>query len=361
MNYEFDRHKQWITVDGTSFSPKDFENDTPIPYFDTRKLHDLYIFLHEWFNKEEFVWVKTSGSTGKPKHLKADKKRMMESAKMTCTFLGLKTGDSALLCMKLDYIAGKMVVVRSLLAKLNLIVISPSGNPLQEIETKIDFAALIPLQVYNCLSNPNEKQKLSNIRNLIIGGGAIDREIGEALRSFPNNIFSTYGMTETLSHIALRKLNGPSASEFYTPLEGISLSVSEQGSLVIDAPLIAGERLETNDLVELLPSQQFRITGRIDNVINSGGIKIQVEELEQLLRPILGNSFAITSLPDSKFGEIVVLVATEPIDELILAEHLPPYHLPKKILLIEKLPLTETGKIERKTLKEIVAKNKPSK
>jgi o-succinylbenzoate---CoA ligase len=214
---------------------------------------------------------------------------------------------------------------------------------------------LVPLQVYNSLQNPAEKEKLTNIRHLIIGGGAVDEKMAGMLKDFPNAVYSTYGMTETLSHIALRRLSGNDASEFYTPLEGVKLSISAEGTLIVEAPQVATESLTTNDMVELESDKQFKILGRKDNIINSGGIKIQIEEVECLLRPLLGNSFAITSLPDPKFGEIVVLVTTEDLDQTILSKQLPAYYQPKRIIRIGKLPLTETGKIERKTLKQMVA------
>lgn len=354
MDYQFDRNKQQVLIEGKPFTREDFERKEPGAFFASEALSDLYAFLHEWFNEEDFVWVKTSGSTGEPKPFKANKMRMMQSAAMTCSFLGLNSGNTALLCMKMDYIAGKMVVVRSLIGGLNLIVVPISGNPLKEITIRIDFAALVPLQVYNSLQNPAEKEQLAAIRHLIIGGGVIDEKMEEMLRHFPNAVYSTYGMTETLSHIALRRLSGEEADEFYTPLEGVKLSISEEGTLVIAAPLVSAVTLTTNDTAELRPNQQFKILGRKDNIINSGGIKIQIEEVERLLRPFLGNSFAITSLPDSKFGEIVVLVTTESINENFLKAHLPAYYQPKKVIRIEQLPLTETGKIARKKLKELI-------
>ena len=353
MNYEFERNRQQVVIEGKTFSPKDFEGKEPSAFFASEALAGLYAFLHEWFNEEDFVWVKTSGSTGKPKPFKADKMRMMQSAGMTCSFLGLYPGNTALLCMKMDYIAGKMVAVRSLIAGLSLIVVPTSSHPLKEITSRIDFAALVPLQVYNSLQNSAEKEKLAAVRHLIIGGGAIDEKMAETLPHFPHGVYSTYGMTETLSHIALRRLSGESANEFYTPLEGVKLSLSEEGTLVIDAPHVSPEVLTTTDVAELKEDQQFKVVGRKDNVINSGGIKIQAEEVERLLRPYYGDTFAITSAPDPKFGQIVVLATTEAVDETVLKAYLPVYYQPKRVIWIEKLPLTETGKVERGRLREI--------
>ena len=158
-------------------------------------------FLSEWNNDSDRVLVHTSGSTGKPKPMMVEKKRMLNSARITCDFLGLKPGDSALLCMSLDYIAGKMVVVRSIERHLHLISVSPSGHPLKDVNEEITFAAMVPMQVYNTLQVPEERERLCHIRHLIIGGGAIDAALEKELKSFPGNIaiWSTYGMTETLS------------------------------------------------------------------------------------------------------------------------------------------------------------------
>lgn len=255
-------------------------------------------FLSEWNNDSDRVLVHTSGSTGKPKPMMVEKKRMLNSARITCDFLGLKPGDSALLCMSLDYIAGKMVVVRSIERHLHLISVSPSGHPLKDVNEEITFAAMVPMQVYNTLQVPEERERLFHIRHLIIGGGAIDAALEKELKSFPGNIaiWSTYGMTETLSHIALRRINGDEASEWYQPFDSVHISRTEEGCLVIDAPQVCAETLVTNDIVEIEPyiynkveKLRFRIKGRKDNVICSGGIKIQIEEVEAFLKPHLEN------------------------------------------------------------------------
>lgn len=331
-------------------------------------------FLDEWNNDRPTVLVHTSGSTGKPKPMWVEKQKMLNSARITCDFLGLKPGDSALLCMPLDYIAGKMVVVRAIERKLHLVSIAPCGHPLANVEPTT-FAAMVPLQVYNSLQVPGEKQKLMAIRHLIIGGGAIDDEMAAALRSFPNNVWSTYGMTETLSHIALRRLNGKEASEWYTPFDTVEISQDEQGCLVINAPLVHDGVLKTNDRVEMrlnkaTGKQQFRVIGRKDNVIDSGGIKIQIEEVERLLKPHVNVPFVITKARDRKFGEVVVLLCKKPSDleassssytivsedELrnICTKVLPPYWVPKKYVFVDKLPMTETGKPARAEAEKLV-------
>ena len=304
-------------------------------------------FLAEWRNESPYVRVKTSGSTGAPKQMLVEKKRMLASARRTNDFLGLKPGDTALLCMSLDYIAGKMMVVRALERDLQLMVVEPSGHPMitRSEECVIDFAAMVPMQVYNSLQVPEERERLKLIKHLIIGGGAIDEAMAEELKSFPNHVWSTYGMTETLSHIALRRLSGPEASEWYTPFPSVSVSLNEEGCLVIDASEVCGERLVTNDIAELA-MYAFRILGRKDNVICSGGIKIQAEEVERLLRPHLHVPYLISKRPDEKFGEMVVLLTEGDVEtaKTVCEAVLPKYQRPKVYIHVSEIPLTETKK-----------------
>ena len=321
-------------------------------------------FFSEWNNDSDRVLVHTSGSTGKPKPMMVEKKRMLNSARITCDFLGLKPGDSALLCMSLDYIAGKMVVVRSIERHLHLISVSPSGHPLKDINEEITFAAMVPMQVYNTLQVPEERERLTHIRHLIIGGGAIDASLEKELQALPGNIaiWSTYGMTETLSHIALRRINGAEASEWYQPFDSVKISQTEEGCLVIDAPQVCAETLVTNDIVEIesyiynkVEKLRFRIKGRKDNVICSGGIKIQIEEVEALLKPHLEKPFMLAKKKDEKFGEIAVLLSedkeiktVEATIRRLLSDH--KYWIPREFLHVDHLPLTETGKPKRSIL-----------
>lgn len=328
-------------------------------------------FFSEWNNDSDTVLVHTSGSTGKPKPMMVEKKRMLNSARITCDFLGLKPGDSALLCMSLDYIAGKMVVVRSIERHLHLISVPPSGHPLKDVDEEITFAAMVPMQVYNTLQVPEERERLSRIRHLIIGGGAIDAALEQELQSLPGDIaiWSTYGMTETLSHIALRRINGDEASEWYQPFDSVRISQTEEGCLVIDAPQVCAETLVTNDIVEIEPyiynkveKLRFRIKGRKDNVICSGGIKIQIEEVETLLKPHLEKPFMLAKKKDGKFGEIAVLLSededikkVEATVRRLLSDESEKssdhkkytYWIPKEFRYVEHLPLTETGKPKR--------------
>ena len=295
----------------------------------TKITDDLQAFLAGWHSASPFWEVQTSGSTGTPKRLTVRKEQMVNSARLTCEYLGLREGDKALLCMPLRYIAGQMMVVRSLVAGLELVVREPSGHPMADVDGPVRFAAMVPMQVYNTLQVEQERERLCQTDILIIGGGAIDRELELQIQALPIRAYSTYGMTETLSHIALRRLNGPDASPYYTPFPSVALSLSDEGTLVIEAPLVADGKLVTNDVAELLPDGRFRILGRKDNIINSGGIKIQAEEVEEALRPLIGTGFAITSVADAKFGEAVVLLLADTAKRNCASRALTPLRKPR--------------------------------
>ncbi|MBR1548454.1 MAG: AMP-binding protein [Prevotella sp.] len=308
-------------------------------------------FLEEWNSPSATVLVHTSGSTGKPKPMMAEKRRMQASARITCSFLGLKAGDTALLCLPLDYIAGKMMVVRAITCGLRLLPVPPVGMPVWE--GHVDFAAMVPLQVSRLLDDEQGRQRLRAVRHLIIGGGAIDDALASRLADMPGHVWSTYGMTETLSHIALRRLNGPDSSQWYTPFEGVGVSLSADGCLVIDAPAVHDGPLVTNDIAQLQTAgatTQFRILGRKDNVVCSGGIKIQIEQVEQLLSSHIDAPFLITKAPHAQLGEqVVMLTESSDTDALlqVCRRVLPRYWVPRRVVTIDRLPMTETGKPAR--------------
>ena len=348
----FDRQRQRLLLQGMEYTAGDIsrlvaegaENCPPA-------LWDLYIFLEKWFDASPVITVHTSGSTGTPKELVVRKDRMMQSARLTCEFLNLQAGDTALLCMNLRYIGAMMVVVRSLVAGLNLIVRPASGHPLSDIEEPLRFAAMVPLQVYNTLRVPEEKERLEQTDILIIGGGAVDDTLEAEISALPTAVYSTYGMTETLSHIALRRLNGETASKHYYPFPSVELSLSAESTLVIKAPLICGEVLQTNDIACLYPDGSFTIAGRKDNVINSGGIKIQAEEMEKRLRPFIPVPFVVTSVPDPRLGQALTLLIAGQVDvrelESKLQMVLDAYHRLRHIFMTESIPQTENGKTDR--------------
>ena len=348
----FDRQQQRLLLEGKEYAPEDISrlvaegagNCPPA-------LWDLYLFLNEWFDASPVITVHTSGSTGVPKGLVVRKDRMMQSARLTCEFLNLQAGDTALLCMNLRYIGAMMMVVRSLVAGLNLVVRPASGHPLSDVEVPLKFAAMVPLQVYNTLRVPAERKRLEHTDILIIGGGAVDDSLEAELKTIPIAAYSTYGMTETLSHIALRRLNGEAASKCYYPFPSVELSLSAENTLIVKAPLICDDVLQTNDIACLCSDGGFTIAGRKDNVINSGGIKIQAEEMENRLQPFSPVPFAVTAVPDPRLGQaLTLLIAGKPdIKELEnkLQAVLETYYRPKHIFITELIPQTENGKIDR--------------
>lgn len=348
----FDRQQQRLLLEGKEYAPEDISrlvaegagNCPPA-------LWDLYLFLNEWFDASPVITVHTSGSTGVPKGLVVRKDRMMQSARLTCEFLNLQAGDTALLCMNLRYIGAMMMVVCSLVAGLNLVVRPASGHPLSDVEVPLKFAAMVPLQVYNTLRVPAERKRLEHTDILIIGGGAVDDSLEAELKTIPIAAYSTYGMTETLSHIALRRLNGEAASKCYYPFPSVELSLSAENTLIVKAPLICDDVLQTNDIACLCSDGGFTIAGRKDNVINSGGIKIQAEEMENRLQPFIPVPFAVTAVPDPRLGQaLTLLIAGKPdIKELEnkLQAVLETYYRPKHIFITELIPQTENGKIDR--------------
>ena len=310
----FNREEQHLMLEGSVLSKEDVKRLVAC-YTEEASgfLYELYRFLEEWFSDSPYLTVKTSGSTGTPKLLKVRKEQMMQSARLTCEFLGLRQGDSVLLCMPLQYIAGKMVVVRALVAGLNLVIRTPSGHPMADVDIPLRFAAMVPLQVYNTLQVSAEKERLCRTDILIIGGGAIDAGLEAEIRQLPVKVYSTYGMTETLSHIALRQLNGPDASMLYRPFPSVRLSLSSEHTLVIDAPLVCDTTLVTNDVAEIYSDGSFSILGRKDNTINTGGIK-----------DCHGSKGRIKTLAD-RFGQINKMIEhrrdTSSLDESSFCNH----------------------------------------
>ncbi|MBR5185203.1 MAG: AMP-binding protein, partial [Akkermansia sp.] len=311
---------------------------------------ELADFLDEWFSASPTMWLHTSGSTGKPKPMQATKAAMRASALATCRFFQLGPGCTALLCLPLRYIAGKMMVVRAIVGGFNLILQEPSSTPLQELSTPVDFVPLVPMQVQSTLQQKNGAEALQRARQILLGGGFIEPHTEAALQSCPGAVYASYGMTETLSHIALRRVNGPEATAYYTPLPGVRLSLSPRGTLALSVPYLGIDYLETNDLAEIAADGKFRIVGRADCVINSGGVKIQAEELEQQLRAATGLNLIIVPLPHPVLGQTVGLLwEGEPEEEPRLHQAiapLPRYHRPACIVR-GNIPLTATGKPAR--------------
>jgi len=349
-----------LTLNGQNYSGDDLRNHADFLSTSSAKVWEQSLgkFLLQWLDDRDYIEVMTSGSTGAPKLIKLCKKAMLASAALTGEFLGLHEGQTALLCLRVEYIAGMMMVVRAMALRMNLVAVPPDGYPLDYIHanTKIDFAAMVPAQVYNSLKTEESRQKLESFGTLIIGGAPVSPDIEKLVTRLNGKIFATFGMTETITHIALRRLNGKNRSDFYTVLSGITIETDERGCLVTAVPHIEGGKVTTNDLVNIVSSTTFRWLGRADHVINCGGKKLIPEEIERKIAHLISHRFFIAPLPDKKLGEIPVLVMeTMPMPEIAMEELLNQLmtilrkeETPRVILQTGKFEETENGKINRK-------------
>lgn len=307
-------------------------------------------FLRQWFNSTDIIAVQTSGSTGVPQIIYLSKTTMRISASMTCDYFGLQPGDRALLCLSSDNIAGRMMLVRAMERGLHLIAVNPVGCPLSTINESVKFSAMVPLQVQHCL----EKNCLDKTEILLIGGVAVSDKMKDELMQHAVKCYSSYGMTETMSHVALKKLNGADASEWFEGLADIRFSLDQRGCLEIEAENLGIGKLQTNDLCELDGNHFFKWLGRVDFIINSGGIKVIPEQLEKILTPYVNFPFFITGIPNEELGEQVVIFVEAsqeeqmPINQIFKAlQKWPKYQRPKAIYYLPSFVYTATGKINR--------------
>lgn len=319
----------------------------------------IHGFLLDWFDEKNYVIVNTSGSTGKPKPMQLRKEFMINSAKATGAFFNLPENTSALLCLSTDYIAGKMMLVRALVLGWKLDVVTTDSNPLKNVTKHYDFSAMVPMQLQNSLSDLHKVQKL------IVGGGVVSNELIAQIQGIDTAIFATYGMTETVTHIAVKQLNQfivsneGQVSNYHT-LPNVEVSKDKRGCLVINAPKVAEEVIVTNDVVNLISNTSFTWLGRYDNVINSGGVKLHPEKIEEKLSTMISNRFFVIGIPDNRLGEKLVLLIEGVADESLVIDLknelknsavLTKYEVPKEIHFIEAFVETETKKIQRtKTL-----------
>ena len=316
-------------------------------------------FLEEWYAPANSIEVQTSGSTGIPKTIRLKKDFIAQSAMRTLKFFNLKEGDRVLHCLPVKYIAGKLMVIRALIGNLDMYYTHPSTS-FSFLQTKsFRFAAMIPHQVQKILdSGPAEESWIQNISNLLIGGSAIPHPLENRLKNVSSACWSSYAMTETATHVALRKINDKNADEYYHCLEDITVQLSDIGCLNIYMPGLPQQPLKTNDIAEIQDPKTFRILGRADNVIISGGLKFSPEQLEKKLEQYLNLPFLITSLPHESLGQQLALVieGTEtgtaiPGIKEICQSCLKKYEQPRKILFIPLIPKTDSGKPDRNALK----------
>ncbi len=309
-------------------------------------------FLTQWLSPESNIVSYTSGTTGTPKKCYLSKDKMRLSAQTTGAFFDLGSGSEALLCLPLSFIAGKMMVVRSLVLGLHLHVVAPTKDALTQYDSHYDFVALVPHQL------AHSYRALNKVKTLIVGGGVLPLHLEEKLQYSSVKAYATYGMTETLTHVAARRLNGDERSEVYKAMPEVTFTNDDRGCLVIHAPNLLDHSLVTNDLVHLLDSYSFTYMGRVDDVINSGGVKHSPEVIERKLRQYLSGNFVISSLPHESLGEQIVLVTDHsgPSKEAIeqAMTHLGSVERPKLILNLESIPVTNTGKVKRKHLRDSI-------
>lgn len=318
-------------------------------------------FIKKWLVGQEIFLMKTSGSTGKPKNLVFRREALQKSALRTIETFKLSPGQTLLASLNPNFVAGMMMLVRAIEGNLNLIAEPPDANPLAKIEDDqyIDFCALTPNQVETALNK--SPSKFEYLNTLLIGGAAINPDLEGALQNVQTKIYHSYSMTETLTHVALRKVNGALKSDIYHAIPGITFSQDLRGCLIVHDTILDIDALITNDIVDLVDKSSFRWIGRIDNVVNTGGIKIHIEEVEKEIHRILGDldincSFCLLSTPDRKLTNKLVLLIEE-MDEKIdskyllaeLKRKLPKYHEPKALIQIPELILTKSGKIDRKS------------
>ena len=344
--YNFHKHFQ---LNGNSFSSVD-----EILRYTYEFSDELHFFLKDWFSNTNFISVNTSGSTGKPKPIQLKKEFVINSAMATGNYFNLQENISALLCLPIAYIAGKMMLIRALTLGWQLDIVTPTSFPLEKIKKHYDFSAMIPLQLEKSIP------KMDFIKKIIVGGGVVSKELEIKIQNIPTEIFATYGMTETITHIAVKKLNNAFESpNFYQTLPNITIYKDERNCLVIEAPNITEEIIFTNDVVRLISDTQFEWLGRFDNVINSGGIKLHLEKIEEKLSEIIKERFFVAGISDAVLGEKLVLVielenfkakelkslVEEKINNL---PSLSKFEIPKEIYFVNKFIETATKKIHRK-------------
>lgn len=319
-------------------------------------LNDIWSFLLLWVSEEEVMHLKTSGSTGEPKNIEVKKSTMIFSAQQTSEYFHFKKGEKWLMCLPAAFIGGQMILVRAILNDTDVFAVEPKID-LKEVIGEFDFASMIPMQVKKYLSN---KENL-RIKRILIGGASVPVSLEKSIDlENDSEYFASYGMTETVSHIALRKLNGNSHSDYFTGFKNILLGTDSRGCLTIYHKNYSEDVLITNDLVEFDSHERFRVIGRVDNIINSGGLKIIPEEIELRISEVIPQRILLIGFPDEILGEKPVLLiegieldkSTMLILKNYLSCNLQKNHVPKEILFLNNFVETTNGKLDRNRTKD---------
>lgn len=326
-------------LNGTSYS-----KESLISHFKENELY--HKFLISWFDKRDYITVETSGSTGTPKSIRLKKIDMISSAKLTGKYFKLLPNSRVINCLSLNYIAGKMMLIRSLVLGWDLYLFPVSIEPIKKLKSKFDFIALTPMQLQNSLDNINY------IKTIIVGGSPVNIELRDKILKLESTVFETYGMTETLTHIAVRNLSKNEIE--FSALPGIEFS-EINGCLAIDTDHLSFDTIKTNDVIKLISSKNFIWIGRKDFIINSGGIKINPEKIEKKISSNFTNKFIISSINDKFLGEKVAIVFEKSIPKNYntVIESLLKYEKPKIVFFLNTFPETN-GKINRLRIKSII-------
>ena len=336
-------------------------NFKDLPHPNSEYEQKVFDFCEKWLSGQQEFNLKTSGSTGEPKPINLTRFQMEASAKLTGKTFHLKPNDKALVCLNVNYIAGIMMIVRGMVLGLKLTIIEPNSNPLENLDNQnFDFAAFVPLQLQKILENKNKIKVLNKMKAIIVGGAVVNEVLEKDIQQLKVPIYSTYGMTETVSHIAIRRLNGKDKSQNFKVLEGVKIGIDQRNCLSIIADSSNNELVQTNDIVEIINENEFKLIGRFDNIINSGGVKIQLEKIEKTFEKLITDRrFFAFGIENLKLGQkLILVIETEYLaNEKILfkaKESLSKYEIPKQIFTIKNFSETPTGKIDKKaTIKRL--------
>jgi len=362
MDRSYKNIHKYFKFEGSHFSPSELK-DVAYSLIKEGNEEELKIgdFFMDWLSPHDSITVRTSGSTGTPKNIILSKQAMVNSALATASYFGIQEKDTALLCLSASHIAAKMMLVRAMVLGLSLDHTAPSSSPLSGLSKSYDLCAMVPMQVEKSLKN------ISKIKLLLVGGAPVSGELRAKVQNLSTQIYETYGMTETCSHIAVRPLNltisvdHKRSSDVFHTLPGITVSKDDRNCLQIHAPAIGVDSMNTNDVVNLISDTEFEWIGRWDHVVNSGGVKLFPEQIEKKLRPVIKGRFMVTGIPDKELGEKLVLLIEGKVDKPSLRleieglADLKKIEKPKKIFELEKFLLSEGGKLRRKEIKASLA------
>ncbi|SHN32201.1 O-succinylbenzoic acid--CoA ligase [Cyclobacterium lianum] len=316
-------------------------------------------FCRDWLNGAQRFFMQTSGSTGRPKQIEVNRSQLISSVRATGRFFEVTEGWKLLCCLDVEKIAGKMMLIRAMEWEGEALVQLPTANPLKNVvEDAFDFVAMVPLQVEACLSEPGSSAVLNQVRNLIVGGAPLSASLRKKMQQLKGNVYQTYGMTETVSHIALANVKNPGPL-IYQALPEVELRIDAGNKLAVKAPMTGNQWVQTQDVVDLISPYSFCWKGRADFIVNSGGVKIHPEEVSEAVSGLVqdcfpGRRYFVSGLPDNKLGQILVLVVEGnpiPEREKTFLEHaralLPRFSNPKRILFVSEFKMTQSGKIDQ--------------